>query len=117
MVLGATLLDGNNWASVSEIRVRELREPARIVEDGDTMLVELVARGVALTVRVPSGSLVAPYDPIIDRPVLTPGPEAGERWYYRIPEGASVFRDDGRRAGRVRQRPQRLRTAAPYFLV
>ncbi len=96
-------LDGQEWAKGSEIRIRELREPTHVVKDGDQVLVELRASGLELTLRTSASSLVEPYEPVTERPVLTPNYETPPRWYYRIPEGTSVFWPDGKPAGRVRQ--------------
>ena len=96
------LLDGKKFCPVSEIRSIRLRTPVTYKIVADKHMVSLVENGISLTLLT-DRNLVKPYTPNIDRPVLTPAYETPPKWYYRVQEGTTVYWDDGRVAGSVRQ--------------
>ncbi len=100
--LANLLLNGKKFCPVSEIRLTRLRTPVTHIRNGEKNIIVLVTNGIKLTLQT-DRDLVNPYTPNIDRPVLTPKYETPPRWYYRVREGTTVYWDNGRVAGSVRQ--------------
>jgi len=100
--LANLLLNGKKFCPVSEIRLTRLRTPVTHIRNGEKNIIVLVTNGIKLTLQT-DRDLVKPYTPNIDRPVLTPKYETPPRWYYRVREGTTVYWDNGRVAGSVRQ--------------
>lgn len=98
------VLNGESWASSSEIRDKELRTPIHHSTAGASRIfVALASTGIELKLIAETEGLVAEYKPQVEGARLTPIYDTPPRWFYRIPAGTGVYWSDGRRAGRTRR--------------
>jgi len=95
-------LNGKVFCAVSEIRLQVLREVINQLPQEEGRLVFVSTNGIQFSLKT-NLPLVKKYVPVGKPPNLTNRYETPPPWFYRVPEGTTVYWDDGTVAGSVRQ--------------
>ncbi len=107
------VLGGETWGRSDQIRFAELRTPLQIKNHDSGLLISMARNGIELTLIAKCKQLVEPYQPQIDRPILTAAFDRPPRWQIRIPTDTKIYWHDGRVAGRTRMATNKFTVEPP----